>query len=412
MAQVDLVAFHETIPTAEPYTIISADCHAGGSHRQYREYLATEWRDDFDAWRELYRNPFRDLQDDSRTRNWDDERRLSDLATDGIVAEVLFPNTVPPFFPTGAVIARPPTDAEDYRRRWAGLRAHNRWLSDFCALRPDQRAGICQIFLNDLKAAMDEVSWAAEHGLRGGVLIPGIPDDSDLPPYYSDHYDPLWALCSELKMPVNHHTGGSGMPDYGKYPSSTVQWMLETPWFAHRVFWQLTMSGVFERFPDLKFVLTEQGCDWLPPLLRQLDSVHAQMKSGRIGEMSLRNDQQLPLAPSEYFARNVFVGVSFPSPREAVAMRQLGLDKVMWGVDYPHHEGTWPFSRESLRRSFVGWTPDDLRQVFSGTAAAVYGFDLQALAPLAAQYGPTVEELQVPLDAVPPDATSPAFFRP
>ena len=53
------------------YTIISADCHAGASHAQYREYLDPAWRDEFDAWRAKYANPFRDLQGDGRTRNWD-----------------------------------------------------------------------------------------------------------------------------------------------------------------------------------------------------------------------------------------------------------------------------------------------------------------------------------------------------
>jgi len=93
---------------ADRYLLISADCHAGGSIEQYRGYLDPAYRDDFDAWRQRYSNPFRDLQSDGRTRNWDDERRTRELEDDGVVGEVLFPNTVPPFFPTGAVIARPP----------------------------------------------------------------------------------------------------------------------------------------------------------------------------------------------------------------------------------------------------------------------------------------------------------------
>ena len=63
------------MPTETPdrYTIISADTHAGGSHREYREYLDPEWRDEFDAWREKYKNPWKDLRNtDLRVRNWDD----------------------------------------------------------------------------------------------------------------------------------------------------------------------------------------------------------------------------------------------------------------------------------------------------------------------------------------------------
>src|SRR4051812_589390 len=159
--------------TTDRYTIISADCHAGGSHQQYREFLEAEWLDEVDARGGEYSNPFRDLQDDGRARNWDDERRISELEADGQVAEVTFPNTVPPFFPTGAVIARAPQSAEDYRRRWAGLRAHNRWLADWCSRFPDRRAGIGQIFLDDVDVAIAEVEWMHDHGLRGACSSPG-----------------------------------------------------------------------------------------------------------------------------------------------------------------------------------------------------------------------------------------------
>jgi hypothetical protein len=85
---------------AEHSTIISADCHGGGSHAQYREYLEERYLDDFDAWRGKYRNPYQDLGDQRRYRNWDDEMRNSQQEADGVVAEVVFPNTVPPFFPS------------------------------------------------------------------------------------------------------------------------------------------------------------------------------------------------------------------------------------------------------------------------------------------------------------------------
>ena len=60
---------------ADRYTIISADCHAGGSHATYREYLDPAYLDDFDAWRGKYKNPFKDLGDNRRLRNWDNEMR-------------------------------------------------------------------------------------------------------------------------------------------------------------------------------------------------------------------------------------------------------------------------------------------------------------------------------------------------
>src|SRR6478735_3072900 len=161
------------------YIVISADTHAGGSHAQYREYLDEEYKADFDAWREKYKNPFKDLKDtDQRVRNWDSDRRDHDQHSDGIVGEVVFPNTVPPFFPNFVLFARPPR-ADEFEHRLAGIRAHNRWMADWCSRFPDRRAGIGQIFLNDVDEALRDIQWIHDNGLRGGVLISAIPPDVD-----------------------------------------------------------------------------------------------------------------------------------------------------------------------------------------------------------------------------------------
>jgi predicted TIM-barrel fold metal-dependent hydrolase len=400
-----------TTTSSDRYVLISADCHAGGNMEMYRTYLDPAYRDEFDRWRTAYQNPFRDLQGGNRDRNWNDDRRVRELEEDGVVAEVVFPNTVPPFFPTGALVARPPSP-DEFELRLAGIRAHNRWLVDWCAAYPDRRAGIAQIFLNDIDEAIADVRFAKEHGLRGGVLLPAVPDDANhLNPLYAPDYDRLWAECEELDIPLNNHSGG-GSPDYGPFLAAGPVWVAETSFFSRRPLTHLVLGGVFERFPRLRFVLTEQGCAWIPPLLAQLDGYHAQMRKGRIGELKYRPEEVLPLRPSEYFARNCWVGVSFPSPSEAEARHRVGLGRFMWGSDYPHHESTYPFTREGLRRAFAGTERAELQRLLAGNAAAVYGFDLERLQPVADRVGPSVGELSAPLTAIPAGATSPGFFRP
>jgi hypothetical protein len=185
--------------TTDHYTLISADTHAGANHETYREYLDPKYLDDFDAWRNKYKNPWKDLRDTSlRVRNWDDERRNADQNADGVVGEVIFPNTVPPFFPSFVLFAPPPS-AEDYQRRRAGIQAHNRWLEDFCSRAPERRAGIGQIFINDIDDAVQDVKWIKEHGLRGGILLPNIPPDVNwIKPLNHPDYDRLWAVCQDL----------------------------------------------------------------------------------------------------------------------------------------------------------------------------------------------------------------------
>jgi len=394
---------------SERYTIISSDCHAGGNHAQYREYLDPAYIDEFDAWRGKYSNPFRDLQDDGRSRNWDNDRRINDLNNDGTVAEIIFPNTVPPFFPTGVVIAPAPRP-EELPRRLAGIRAHNRWLADFVAAAPDRRFGQGQIFVNDVDEAIKDVRWCKDHGING-VLLPGVsPDTPWIKPLFDPIYDPLWAVCEELDMPVTHHGGGSGLPDYGRHPFSTAMYVMEVGFFANRALWHFCMSGIFDRFPKLKLILTEQGTAWLPEVLNRMDSMHDQMVRGRIGEIG-GAEGATKRRPTEYFADNVWIGASFPAPSDVKAWEKMGLHKFMWGSDYPHNEATSPYSKEHLRLTFAGWTPEKMKMILSENAAAIYGFDLAKLAPLGDQFGPTVEELATPLDEIPADATSPAFRR-
>ena len=392
------------------YTIISADCHAGGSMDDYARYLDPAMRDEFDAWRAKYSSPWRDLNDDGKLRNWDNTRRFAEQQADGQVAEVLFPNTVPPFFPTNAVVAPAPSES-NFRRRLAGLHAHNRWQADWIADYRHRRKALIQIFLNDIDQAVRDIREFHALGVDGGVLLPGVSPDSGLPPLFAPDYDPIWAVCEELDLTLTHHGGGNGMPGFGRYPASMAVFATEVGWWANRTVWHLIWGGVFHRFPRLRFVLTEVGIDFVPELLDRLDYFHGEMVNGRLGEIGFERDQILPEVPSFYFKRNCYIGASFPGPAAAKVIREIGIDRVMWGSDYPHNEASTPYTRESLRLGFHDWTPGELQQLLAGTAAKVYGFDVSSLGDLASKFGPTHDEIAVPLDRIPPDATSPAFTR-
>ncbi len=101
----------------------------------------------------------------------------------------------------------------------------------------------------------------------------------------------------------------------------------------------------------------------------------------------------------------MWIGASFPGLADAAVRTSMGTDRFMWGSDYPHDEGTGPYSREALRQVFHQVGPKtSCATILAGNAAKLYDFDLDALAPLAEQYGPTVAEIAQPLDALPADA--------
>jgi hypothetical protein len=102
----------------------------------------------------------------------------------------------------------------------------------------------------------------------------------------------------------------------------------------------------------------------------------------------------------------VSVGSSFIRPDEVKIRHAVGLDKIMWGSDYPHKEGSMPFTTEALRASFAGVDHDEVQQMLGRNAARTYGFDYDALRPLADQIGPLVAEIDQPLSprSLPPEA--------
>jgi predicted TIM-barrel fold metal-dependent hydrolase len=146
---------------------------------------------------------------------------------------------------------------------------------------------------------------------------------------------------------------------------------------------------VFERFPTLRLALTEQGTDWIPELLVRLDEQY-----GSPFERQIR--EKLSLSPSEYWARNCYVGASFMSRAECDNRDRLGVDRIMWGADYPHIEGTWPLSLDALRETFAGCSPDEFQQMTSRNAARLYGFDLDALQVHADRVGPALDDVLAP----------------
>jgi hypothetical protein len=99
------------------------------------------------------------------------------------------------------------------------------------------------------------------------------------------------------------------------------------------------------------------------------------------------------------------------SHREAKAVHDIGVETVMWGRDYPHEEGTWPYTRLALRKTFAGIPEADVRLLLGENALRAYGLDEPALRRLAKEIGPLPSEIDLPLaeHEVPDDYSSLSF---
>jgi predicted TIM-barrel fold metal-dependent hydrolase len=400
--------------TGDRLMIISSDAHAGALPESYRPYLPTRWHDEFDGWLAQLGMPWFDTSDD---RNWNMQRRMAALDEEGVTAEVVFPNTLPPFYDILAHLSGVPRDRETFARKWAGLQAHNRWLVDFCSEAPERSRGLIQLLPNDVDAAVAEMRWAAAERVIAGVMLPAVPPNHTVEPYYHERYDPLWRTAAELRLPVHQHQG-TGSPDAspGQEVAKAVTYV------DHELWTRLTMShlivgGVFERHPDLRVVWTEMpGLRWvvedIERLTRQLRVIQTryadtprQLNFSAV--FGTATTDALQLTPFEYFRRNCYIGASILSPYEVHWIDVLGADRVMWGHDFPHPEGAIGHTVEGLRANFADTDDATLRTLLAGTAADLYGFDLEALAPIAGRIGPSLSAVHETLNAVPSTPNSP-----
>ena len=84
------------------------------------------------------------------------------------------------------------------------------------------------------------------------------PDAKHIDPLYSEKYDAAGLSATKLGVVINSHSG-SGQPDYGRHLATPFVMLTEIPFFTHRTLAHMLVSGVFERFSGLRFVLTEQA---------------------------------------------------------------------------------------------------------------------------------------------------------
>ena len=221
-------------------------------------------------------------------------------------------------------------------------------------------------------------------------------------------------------MPLVTHVGGGTNARYSGLEAVALMQIESAGFLSQRAVWWMIFAGVFERHPDLKLVITETPGDWFPTKAIELDALHAFYESKRHEPLNKALLDQVPRRPSEYMARNVFVGASFASPYEVEQAVLHGLDsQLLWGSDYPHLEGTFVYpdggdtpsvTKLALRNTFSSIAPEKTLRMVGGNAIDVYDLDATALGTIARDIGaPTLDELATPIDAVPEGASVTAF---
>lgn len=409
----------------DPVIVVSGDSHVGPLMKeQLRDYCPTPYLAEFDAYVAAYeaylgserprglrliagdldqdpdcgRNR-RTLQNMKTAGHHDMHARLRDLDYDGIAAEVIFNGSLNeeavPFVENGYTVGTP----EEMERRYVGAHLYNQWLADACSIEPERHVGLVQLPLWDIEASIRELEWAKSAGLRSVNFPAPRPE---LPLFNDAAWDPFWSACEDLEMPLTTHAGGA----IDRIPSGVGSYALLTieaaGFSSRRGLTYLTLGGVFARHPRLSLVLTEQPGDWWDYTVRELDSAYH--RDGTSDEYHRAVEP-----PSYYLHHNVYVCASFMSHFEAQRAVELGLaDRMLWGSDYPHREGTFlcpendddpSVTKLSLKEALHDIPADAAVAMAGENAIEAYGLDRDALRKVAERIGAlTLDELTTPND--------------
>jgi predicted TIM-barrel fold metal-dependent hydrolase len=225
-----------------------------------------------------------------------------------------------------------------------------------------------------VEACVREARRVAALGARG-VNMTSDPQDLGAPDLASRAWDPLWAACCELALPVHFHIGASqtAMTFFGQYPwgshaENTKLAIGGTLLFIGnaRVVTNLILSGMFDRHPDLQMVSVESGVGWIPFILEALDY---EMTENAPQELA-----QLQRMPSEYFRTNLYATFWFENNRNKLPdlIDAVGEDRILFETDFPHPTCLYPNPLQTVEKKMETLTPEIRAKIFGENAKALY----------------------------------------
>ncbi len=269
---------------------------------------------------------------------YDPAQRSKDMLENGVVASVCFP-TLPRF---GGTLF---FEFKDKALADLCVKAYNDFILDeWCPGGVDGMfvpMTICQLW--DVEKAVEEVTRCVERGARA-ITIPENTVYFGLPSFYTDYFDPLWRTCEDADIAICMHLATAGnYADFRPAPEAPHAAMVASAASTMPVlaFTNLVFSPICTKFPGLKFVLSESGLGWIPYAIEKADSVWGRYKVPQ---------NLFDLKPSDIWRNNIFVCQVEETNLDF--LDDLGPEKVLWELDYPHPDTVWPHSQTYSREVF------------------------------------------------------------
>lgn len=290
---------------------------------------------------------------------WDAKERVREMDINGVWASVCFPSFLPGF--VGQRLTIWPKDDDV---ALAALRAYNDWhLESWCGTDPDRFVPQQLAFLRDPVVAADEIRRNAARGFKC-VSFSEAPHKLGLPSIHSGYWEPFFAACAETETVINLHVGSAGeTPSTSDdAPMSIIGALFAASSFTYTFDWLL--SGIPQRFPDIKICMSEGGIGWVGAVVDRIDHMNV-----RVEEDPDRVAEDYPT--SDVLRRN-FWFCSLDEPWGFAVRHSVGVDKILVESDYPHSDSTWPNTQPMLKKQMENIPVDEQRMMCWQNAAKLY----------------------------------------
>jgi predicted TIM-barrel fold metal-dependent hydrolase len=289
------------------------------------------------------------------------EDRITDLALDGCDAEILFPNK-------GLTVWATP----DAQFSHAMCRAYNDWAWEEFAAYNDRLIPMACVAPAALDETIEEIQRCARLGFKGLSLpckpVFGPPDVDDLN-YNLKDFEPLWECITDVDLPVTFHVSTGRDPRTARSNGGAViNYTIHSLAPTMEPLVNICASGVAERHPTLRFGAIEAGIGWVPWMLEAMDEAYLKH------HMWVR--PKLEELPSAYFRRQGFSSFQEEKSGLDLAREHDLVDNFLWANDFPHHEGSWPYSAQAIERTMGGLTDGERARILGLNAARIFKVDV------------------------------------
>jgi len=292
--------------------------------------------------------------------SYDPAVRLKAMTDDGVDCAVLYPSLAGFSGERFGVIADPELEL-------ACAQAYNDWLIDEWLARSRRFIPQCLVPLSPIAATVAEIRRAVARGHRG-VIFPAAPMQlRDLPHINGAEYDPVWACCQELDVPLCFHAGSTAklfeFPRSPHLPAELAAALQAVNRPASAVFdlVNILFSRILLRFPKLKVIFAESTIGWGTYLLEYADHQYEQ------------DHCDYELKPSEMFHRQCYLTTWYDDVK--INARHIGVGNILWSTNFPTANSTWPDTRRVAEKCLAGLNDAEQQQILSANAAKLYKLD-------------------------------------